>query len=60
MSDGVIWAMWLSIAILTGGLARERGRSAWTWFLLGVLFGPLASALVVVWPRVSAVDLKHD
>ncbi|NYF13504.1 fumarate reductase subunit C [Pseudoclavibacter sp. JAI123] len=43
-------AIWLSIALLAAGYARSRGRSAWTWFLLTLLTGPIAVFLLVVWP----------
>ena len=42
--------MWLTVAILAGGFARTRNRSAWTWFLLTLLFGPVSAFLLVVWP----------
>ncbi|WP_200849209.1 hypothetical protein [Curtobacterium sp. 18060] len=43
-------SLWLSVAMLAGGYARTRNRSAWTWFLLTLLFGPLAVLLLVTWP----------
>lgn len=42
--------MWFTVAILAGGYARTRNRSAWTWFVLTLFLGPLAAYLVVVWP----------
>ncbi|WP_127476511.1 hypothetical protein [Microbacterium sulfonylureivorans] len=47
---GSISALWLTAAILAGGYARTRNRSAWTWFLLTLFFGPLAAFLLVTWP----------
>ncbi|MGH3690391.1 MAG: hypothetical protein ACRDT7_09570 [Microbacterium sp.] len=49
----VVSAMWLTVAILAGRLARTRNRSAWAWFLLTLLFGPIAAFLLVVWPPVE-------
>lgn len=49
----VVSAMWLTVSILAGGYARTRNRSAWTWFLLTLLFGPIAAFLLVVWPPVT-------
>lgn len=46
--------VWLTVAILAGGYARTRNRSAWTWFLLTLLFGPLAEFLLVTWPAREA------
>lgn len=43
-------AMWVTVAILAGGFARTRNRSAWAWFLLTLVFGPIAAFLLVVWP----------
>jgi hypothetical protein len=42
---------WISLAIVTAGLAEIKRRGRWTWFLLGLLFGPIATALVVIWRR---------
>jgi hypothetical protein len=42
---------WLALAIVTAGLAELKGRRRWVWFLLGLMLGPLATALVVVWAR---------
>lgn len=49
----VVSAMWLTVAILAGGFARTRNRSAWAWFVLTLLFGPIAAFLLVVWPPVA-------
>lgn len=46
----VVSAMWLTVAILAGGFARTRNRSAWAWFVLTLLLGPIAAFLLVVWP----------
>lgn len=47
---GAISALWLTAAILAGGYARTRNRSAWNWFLLTLFFGPIAAFLLVTWP----------
>ncbi|ARC56288.1 hypothetical protein AS850_04255 [Frondihabitans sp. 762G35] len=47
--------LWLGLALATAGLAEQKNRSRWTWFLLGLFLGPLATALVVVWPRYGGV-----
>ncbi len=47
---GLITALWLTAAILAGGYARTRNRSAWTGFVLTVFLGPLAAFLLVTWP----------
>ncbi|WKK70642.1 hypothetical protein Q0F99_12435 [Rathayibacter oskolensis] len=43
--------LWLGLAIVTAGLAEQKGRSRWRWFVLELFLGPLATALVVIWAR---------
>jgi hypothetical protein len=43
-------AVWLTMAILAGGYARTRNRSAWAWFILTLVLGPIAAFLLVTWP----------
>ncbi|MDY0908809.1 hypothetical protein [Microbacterium sp. CFBP9034] len=50
----MVSAMWVTMAILAGGLARTRNRSPWYWFLLTVFLGPIAAFLLVVWPALPA------
>lgn len=45
-----VGSLWLTVAILAGGYARTRNRSAWTWFLLTLFLGPVAAFLLVTWP----------
>ncbi len=42
---------WLTLAIVNAGLAEQKGRRRWIWFVLSLFIGPLATALIVVWPR---------
>ena len=49
---------WLALAIVTAGLAEMKGRRRWIWFVLGLLLGPLATALVVVWARPATADFR--
>lgn len=42
---------WLALAIVTAGLAETKGRRRWLWFVLGLILGPIATALVVIWDR---------
>jgi hypothetical protein len=46
----LIGALWVTVALLAGGYARTRNRSAWTWFLMTLVFGPIAAFLLVTWP----------
>ncbi|TFC16829.1 hypothetical protein E3O19_06780 [Cryobacterium algoritolerans] len=52
-----VGALWFTVAILAGGYARTRNRSAWTWFLLTLFLGPIAAFLLVTGPvRERAAD----
>lgn len=57
---GAITALWLTVAILAGGYARTRNRSAWTWFLLTLFFGPIAAFLLVTWPPRRGAPSESD
>jgi hypothetical protein len=56
VNDNSGW--WLALAIVTAGLAEQKGRRRWVWFLLGILLGPIATALVVVWSPPEPEPLK--
>ena len=53
MADGVSGGVfWLTLALVNAGLAQTKNRSGWYWFLWSLLFGPIATALIVAWgPR---------
>ena len=42
---------WITLAIVNAGLAEGKNRSRWNWFLVSILLGPLATFLIVTWPR---------
>jgi hypothetical protein len=42
---------WFTLMLINAGLAQSKGRSGWYWFLISLLIGPLATALIVVWGR---------
>lgn len=42
---------WFTLALINAGLAEQKGRSRLNWFLISLLFGPIATALIVVWER---------
>ncbi len=52
----VIGGVWLTVAILAGGYARTRNRSAWAWFLLTLFLGPIAAFLLLTWPARAHAD----
>jgi hypothetical protein len=42
---------WFTLALINAGLAQGKNRSGLFWFLLSVLFGPLATLAIVVLPK---------
>jgi hypothetical protein len=39
---------WGTLALINAGLAQSKGRSRMAWFLASLLFGPLATFIIVV------------
>ncbi len=45
---------WLTLALINAGLAQSKNRSGLIWFLISLLFGPLATfVLVAVMDRIA-------
>jgi hypothetical protein len=42
---------WITLSLVNAGLAQSKGRSGWHWWLISLLIGPIATALIVIWPR---------
>ncbi|MET7418603.1 hypothetical protein [Dactylosporangium sp. NPDC005555] len=42
---------WLLLSLINAGLAQGKGRSGLVWWAWSLLFGPLATLVVVVRPR---------
>lgn len=40
---------WFTVALINAGLAEQKNRSRWNWFLVSLLLGPIATLLIVVW-----------
>ncbi|QOD44404.1 hypothetical protein [Clavibacter zhangzhiyongii] len=45
---------WLALALVNAGLAEQKGRSRWTWFLVSLFLGPIATFFIVTWERAPA------
>jgi len=39
---------WGTLALINAGLAQSKHRRAWVWFFLSLLFGPIATLLIVL------------
>ena len=44
-------AGWGTLSLINAGLAQGKGRSGLAWWLASLLFGPIATLLIVVLPR---------
>ena len=52
-ADGAPWFVgWGTLALINAALAQGRNRSGLLWFALSLLFGPLATLLLVLLPKV--------
>jgi hypothetical protein len=38
------------LTLINAGLAQAKGRSGLRWWVVSIFLGPLATALIVVWP----------
>jgi len=43
---------WSTLALVNMGLAEQKGRSRFAWMLWSALFGPVATAYIVLMPGV--------
>lgn len=52
---------WFTVAIVNAGLAEQKNRSRWIWFLVSLFLGPIATFLIVVWraPAPVAPSMTH-
>ena len=39
---------WGTLALINAGLAQSKGRSRLAWFLASLLFGPVATLVIVI------------
>ena len=52
-AEGAPWFVgWGTLALINAALAQGKNRSGLLWFLLSLLFGPLATLLLVVLTKV--------
>lgn len=47
----IVGILWFFLAFATGNLAIPRSGNWWGGFLLGLLLGPLATAIVLLIPK---------
>jgi hypothetical protein len=39
---------WVTLALINTGLAQSKNRDGLTWFVISVIFGPLATLIIVI------------
>ncbi|WP_205683971.1 hypothetical protein [Cryobacterium aureum] len=49
---------WFVLALVNAGLAEQKNRSRWNWFLVSLFLGPLATFFIVVWAPVTEPPLE--
>lgn len=62
LADGAPWfvgwgvpaLIWVTLALINAALAQGKNRSGLLWFALSLPFGPLATLLLVLLPRVRS------
>jgi hypothetical protein len=50
---------WFALALVNAGLAEQKNRSRWNWFVISLFLGPLATAMIVVWPRLEPGEAQQ-
>ncbi|KRF05117.1 hypothetical protein ASH00_11830 [Arthrobacter sp. Soil782] len=52
---------WFTLALINAGLAEQKNRSRGVWFLVSLVVGPLATALIVIWraPEPAVPSMSH-
>jgi hypothetical protein len=48
------FAGWGTLALINAGLAQGKNRNGLWWFLLSLLFGPVATLVLVLLPKVRS------
>jgi hypothetical protein len=52
MNDSVsVSLFWFTLSLINAGLAQGKGRRGLVWWLWSLLFGPLTTLVLVIWPR---------
>ena len=55
LADGAPWFVgWGTLALINAALAQGKNRSGLLWFALSLPFGPLATLMLVVLPKVRS------
>lgn len=47
-------AAWFTLSLINAGLAQAKNRSGLNWWLISLFLGPIATLLIVAWPRGDA------
>ena len=50
MQHAEFFVGWGTLSLINAGLAQAKGRSGLLWWLASLLFGPIATFLIVILP----------
>lgn len=55
LAAGAPWFVgWGTLALINAALAQGKNRNGLLWFVLSLLFGPIATLLLVLLPKVRS------
>jgi uncharacterized membrane protein len=49
---------WFTLSFINAGLAQSKGRSRFGWWIVSLIFGPIATIIIVVTDEVSGAAKK--
>jgi len=55
MENADFFVGWGTLSLINAGLAQAKGRSGFIWWLVSLVFGPVATFIVVLLPPVAKV-----
>lgn len=54
MDLGAYFVGWGTLALINAALGQAKGRSGLLWFVISLILGPIATLLIVIFPKKSA------
>jgi len=55
LANGAPWFVgWGTLALINAALAQGKNRNGLLWFVLSLIFGPIATLLLVLLPKVRS------
>lgn len=51
---------WGTLTLINAGLAQGKNRSGFNWFLISLLFGPIATLILVMLEKLPSEEENED